>query len=176
MIIFLLLNSIILSGCGKEKTIESKGTLPVGICEIFDKLPKDIAKSVEVNYGNKIKLLGLTVNKLSRNQLKVSYYWQPIVELGSYNIVFVHFTDKDNKILLQNDHVFCQKHSIHEIKDKFIKETLVVTVPQSEVDKEIYIKMGIYDPKSTWRLKIESAGRIQLDDSNTRAIIEEVKL
>jgi hypothetical protein len=170
--------AVVLSGCGKEKTSEPKGTVPVGACDISDKQPGDIKKPLEINYGNKVKLLGITADKLSQNQLRIVYFWQPIEELGSYQHVFVHFTDTENNILFQNDHDFCQKKSFSELKGKFVKESYMLNIPESALGKVVYVKIGIYayNLKSGPRLKIESRGKIPADDGNTRAIVEKINL
>jgi hypothetical protein len=165
-----------LSGCKeKEKVTAPKVATP---CEIFDKMPKDIGKPLDVNFKNKVKLLGITVDKASQNQLKISYYWQLIEDLGVYNVAFVHFSDSENKVLFQDDHDFCQKQSFQELKGKFIKETHTVNIPQSAIGKKIDIKIGIYAPslKTDSRLKIESAGGAPVDEDNTRAIVEKLNL
>ena len=177
VLIIAFIGAISLSGC-KEKATEPKATGPatgpVGTCEVLDKLPGDVAKPVEVNYGNRIKLLGITVVKLPKNQLNVSYYWQPMDDLGLFK-VFIHFTDRDNKILFQSEHFFCQK-PLEELKGKFVEEIYKVDFPESAVGKEIFAKVGFYEPKLGGRLKIESAKGISLDESNTRAIIEKFNL
>lgn len=161
-VLFLLFFAVIIltfsQGC-QEKKVAPKAAGPSGTCDILEQLPKDIAKSVDVNYGNKIRLLGVTVSKLSKNQLKVFYYWQFLDELGSYKQIFVHFTNTTNdKILFQDDHLFCQNHMADEMKGKFVKEADIVNIPQSEVDKEVNILVGVYAPKleSYPRLKVES--------------------
>ena len=166
--------AVVLFGCSKEKVTEQKGSGTTGPCEILDRLPKDITKFLAVNYGNRIKLVGVIVKKQAQNKLQLSYYWQPIAKLDAYNTVFVHFTDKDNKVLFQNDHLFCQKES----QDKFLKETYVVDIPKTATDKEIYVKMGLYDPtpKGLGRLGIKSSGGVPTDEDNTRAIVESLKL
>lgn len=168
----------VISGCSKEKDSGPAVTVPVGACDVSDKQPGDITKPLEINYGNKVKLLGITADKLSQNQLKVVYFWQPIEELGSYNQVFVHITDAEDKILLQNDHVFCQNKSFGELKGKFVKESYRLDIPESAAGKVIYIKIGLWAPglKSGPRLPIESKGAIPVDQGNTRAIVEKVSL
>jgi hypothetical protein len=171
--------ALTLTGCSKEKEQEkAKGTpyRASGSCESFDKLPGDIAKPVEINYGGKVKLLGLTANKISPDKIKLSYYWQVLGDMGLYNVVFVHFTDAANTGLFGNDHDFCQRKPFSELKDKFTKETFTVNIPQSAKGQPIYIKVGIYAPEmqSNNRLKIASAGKTPLDDGNTRAIVERI--
>jgi hypothetical protein len=168
--------AVALSGCTKEKATGPKATGPAGICEILDELPKDIGKSVEVNYEGKIKLLGITADKIPQDKLKLSYYWQPIAELGPYHMVFVHFTSTDDKGLFGNDHEFCEKRPFEELKGKFIKETYTIDIPASSKGEEVFIKIGFYDPIRGGRLKIESAAGLPTDDANTRAIIKRLKL
>lgn len=173
---FLLVLAGIQLGCTKGKAPVSESKFID--CVVFDKMPGDIAKPVKVNYEKKIKFLGTTVEKnLSQNQLKISYYWQIIGELGQYKQIFVHFTDIDNNVVFQNDHEFCPKQPFSEIKNKFIKETFIVGIPQSVMGKEINTKVGVYMPDSKGdHLKIESSGGAPMDDNNTRAFVETVVL
>lgn len=168
--------AVAFSGCTKEKATGPKVTGSAGACEILDKLPKDLAKPAEVNFDNRISLVGVTVNKISQEKLSISYYWRPMDVLGPYNTVFVHFTDKSNKALFQNDHPFCQQKSFEELKGKVVKETFNVDFPNNALGQEISVKIGLYDLKSGGRLKIASANGIPTDDDNTRAIIESLKL
>ncbi|HWR59801.1 MAG TPA: hypothetical protein VN328_13020 [Thermodesulfovibrionales bacterium] len=148
-----------------------------GPCEVFDKLPTDIVKPLDVNFGKKVKLLGITINKLPKDQLNVTYYWQLLDELSTYDAAFVHFTDKDNKVLFQNDHDLCQRRPFAELRGKFIKEPYVISVPQTAKGQEVYVKLGIFSIEpNIGRLKIESAGGVPTDDLDTRAIIEKVGL
>lgn len=174
--VFLSIIVSLLVGCSKEKAIAPKGVGPVGTCEILDKLPKEIAKPFEINYGNRIKLIGITTNKISPNQLSVSYYWQPMNDISPYNVVFVHFVGADGNILFQNDHTFCPQKAFEELKGKVIKETFKVIFPKNAVGKEIFVKTGLYDPKVAGRLKIASSSGIPTDEGNTRAIVESLKL
>ncbi len=169
---------MVISGCNKEKGSGPTAAVSVGTCEVLDKLPGDIKKPLEINYGNKVKLLGVTAEKLSQNQLRMVYYWQPSDDPGSFNTVFVHFTDADSKQLFGNDHLFCQQKSFNELKGKFIKESYMFNIPESAVGKVVYVKIGLWAPglKSGPRLQIESAGTTPTDDGNTRSIVEKVSL
>lgn len=178
ILVFSVVMVAVISGCSKEKATGPAVAGPVGTCDVLDKQPGDIKKPLEINYGNKVKLLGITADKLSHNQLRVVYFWQPIEELGSYQHVFVHFTDTENKMLFQNDHAFCQKKSFSELKGKFVKESYMLNIPEAAAGKVGYIKIGIWAPdlKSGSRLQIESRGIIPADDGNTRAIVEKLNL
>lgn len=168
--------AVALSGCTKEKmpgkTPLSKSTTT---CDILEKLPSDIKKNSGVNYAGKVKFLGIEIKKMPRNQLKVSYYWQLLDELGPYNRVFVHFTDQSNKPLFQDDHDFCPNHSSEEIRGKFIEESDTVVVPASALGKEVSVKIGIYG-LSVGRLKIAETGGMPTDEQQTRALVTKIKL
>lgn len=163
-----LLVAIVFSGCTEKKELAYKAN---PVCEVIDKLPEDVTKSAEISYGNKVKLLGIKTETAAKNQIKISYYWQPIEDLGKHSEVFVHFVDADNNVLFQGDHPFCQKRPFVELKGKVIKETQVIDVPQSASGKEVAVKAGFYDPTPPKydRLKVEASTGVQADDSNTRA-------
>ena len=134
---------------------------------------KDLGKPLEVNYGDKVRFLEMTFTKLPENRLEISYYWQILGDLGAY-ISFVHFTDLNNNILFQNDHAIGPMRSYRELIGKFIKETYFVDIPQSAVNKEVYVKVGIYSPVQGDRLQIISSGEIPTDDSGTRVTIGKI--
>ena len=166
----------ILTGCTKEKpssVIETKG---IG-CIFFDKLPPEITNPLDINFENRVKLLGVTINKKSYEQFEISYYWQMMSDLGKFKKVFVHFADSGNNVLFQNDHEFCPKRPFEEFKGKVIKETFLVFIPHSARGQEINVKLGVYVPEQDGpRLKILSAGNMQLEDKNTSVSVEKVNL
>jgi hypothetical protein len=170
-----------LSGCKEKARVPYSVLLKkvVGTCEVFDKLPSGISKPVEVNFGNKVKFLGISVNKESQSKLKMSYYWQIMGDPAPYNAAFVLFTAKDdNKQVMGNDHYFCQNHPFAELKGKFVKETYTVVIANPAVGKKIDIVIGIFEPKleTNNRLKITSAGETPTMDNKTAAIVEELTL
>ena len=174
--VFLCIFSLSMLGCSKEKTTELEGQGPVGTCEIVEKLPQDITKPLDVNFGNRIKLKGVTIDIQSEEKLRVSYYWDLMDALEAYNTIFVHFSDQDNKIVFQNDHTFCPQEPFEKLKGKIIKETFDVFFPKTAAGQEITLKIGLYDPKFSGRLKIESSGGLTTDDDDTRAVVETIKL
>jgi len=168
---------VVLSACEKKEAVKAHPLRVTGPCEVFDKLPGDIAKPLKVNFGDKVELLGITINKLPKDQLSVTYYWRLLNELGTYDAVFVHFTDKDNKILFQNDHDLCKRRSFSELKGKFVKEPYIINVPQSAKGQEVYVKLGIVSIEpNIGRLKVEAAGGLPTEDTNTRATVDKFGL
>jgi hypothetical protein len=178
VMVFFTVSLLFLLGCEKKQPSPSPAPKVIGQCEFFETLPADIAHKAEVMYGDKIKLLGITVNKISGNKLQVSYYWQPLNEPGPYNKAFVIFSDKSKKQLFGNDHDLCENKPFSELKGKFIKETFMVGVPQSASGQKVNVGIGIFAPEltSNVRLKITAAGKTPVDDINTRAVIQEIAL
>ena len=142
-------------------------------CGIYDERPKSLAIPLDVNYGDKVRLLGMSCAQLPENRLEISYYWQILGDLGGY-ISFVHFANLNNEILFQNDHAIGPMRSYEELIGKFIKETYFVDIPQSAVNKEVHVKVGIYSTDRGDRLGIKSSGEIPIDDSGTRATIGKI--
>jgi MoaA/NifB/PqqE/SkfB family radical SAM enzyme len=144
-----------------------------GPCIIYDETPGDIANPAEVNFGNKVKLSGLTVDKLSQKQVMIAYDWQILDSPGKYKQIFVHFTDMKGTILFQNDHALCQGKSLEAIKGKSIKEVYVIDIPETAIGKEMDIRIGVYLPEPDYpRLTIESSGGMITGDSNTYVIFK----
>jgi len=166
----MLMAVTLLIGCSSEKSKEVKN---VDLCEIINELPKDIKKAVTVNYGNKVKLPGITTNRMSQNKLEIKYYWQLNDALGKYNQVFVHISNPSGMILFQNDHGFCPQAG----KGQFVKETYVVNIPNAAFGKEVSISIGLYskEPNITL-LDIISAEGALTDKSFMGALVEKVKL
>lgn len=167
---------LILTGCTKEKPAPLPETKGIG-CIFSAKLPPEVTNPLDVNFDNRVRFVGVTLNKQSQDQLEVSYYWQIISDLGKFKKVYVHFADSANNVLFQNDHDFCPKRSFEELKGKVIKETFLVSIPHSAKGKEIYVKLGVYNPEPNGlRLKILSAGNLKLDEKDTRVSVEKFKL
>jgi hypothetical protein len=177
-IVFCLLIAVVLFyGCEekKEKGIETKGNSP---CDVLDKMPVDVGKTFDINYGNKVKLLGITVNQSPNKPLTISYYWQLVDDLGPYDQVFVHFTAAGGKILFQGDHPFCQSRSSSELRGRVIRETQYIVPSPDSLGKEVDMKIGLFAPTTPKydRLKVESATGATAADDNTDAVVEKLHL
>lgn len=172
----------VFSACTRQKdntvkvTPPSESSMTPG-CETLDKLPDDLVKTFEVDYGDKIKLLGVTFVKNSPTRIKLSCYWQPVGEPGIYNKVYVHFAGSDDAILFQADHDFCMKKPFSELQGKLLKETFYADIPQSAMGKEASIKIGIFAPSTTnyERLPIISATGAERKDDNTSAVVGKLR-
>jgi hypothetical protein len=161
------------SGCDKDNQTQPKKATNY---QIIDTLPGDISRPLQVNYSNKIKLVGINVKKLSNNELSLQYYWQPLDDLGAFKQIFVHFTDSADKIIFQSDHPFCKDVPFTELKGKYVKETYNVRAPQSAMGIDIFLKVGVFAPdEKGWpRLKISSADGVAIDRRDTQAIIGKI--
>jgi MoaA/NifB/PqqE/SkfB family radical SAM enzyme len=148
-----------------------------GTCVIYDKTPGDIATPAEVNFGNKVKLAGITVDKLSQKQFMIAYDWQILDAPGKYKQIFVHFTDSKGTILFQNDHELCSGKSLESIKGKSIKEIYVIDIPETAIGQEINVRIGVYLPEPDYpRLTIKSSGGMITGDNNTYVIFQKFNL
>lgn len=179
--IFMLSSILLYVGCTDKVKEEKPQVKEVEVkefgCVVSDNKPNNIAKPIEVNFADKIKYLGISIEKISENQIKISYYWHLIDDLGKYKTVFVHFTDTSDAIIFQNDHEFCSQRSMYELKGRYIQETYMVQIPKTAKGKDINIKLGLYAIEPKWpKLKVTSAGKITVDAENTSAIVEKVKL
>lgn len=155
---YLLITSVLISGCqNKEQYKEG-----VGPCLIYEKLTDPLTHNMEINYGNKVMLLGIDFHKLNNNQIKITSYWYLKDDLGSYNKVFVHFVDADGNTQ-GYDHEFCNLNSHEYLKEKFIKETYVVNYFEQHIERDNFINIGLYSPLISHpnpRLQILSAHNI----------------
>ena len=157
-----------LYGCTEKQKLETE---PAAV-ELIDKVPGNIVHPMEVVFGNKVKLLGVTPEKLSSNQIRITYYWQVMEDLGMFGSVFVHFVDSEDKILFQGDHDLCQKRTAAELKGKIAKETQIIDIPKTAAGKMADIKIGIYDatPPEYERLKvISNTGSRKYNNENSAA-------
>jgi len=174
VLVGIIMSVLFSSGCTKEKKVVETKALG---CTTSDNLPAEVTKKAEVNFENKIKLLGTSIKKLSSDQIEVSYFWQVTGKLDRFKNIYVHFADKSNNVLFQNDHEFCPKKTFEELKGKVVKEVFVVGVPQAAKGKEISLKLGVYVPEPNGpRLKVESAGDAVVDEKNTRAAVDKITL
>lgn len=176
--LFLLITFLIF-GCTEEKKqkVDNFNIEPKFLgCQVLDKIPEDINKQMEVNFGGKIKLLGISVNKMPESKsIEISYLWRVLQDISPYNKIFVHFTDSMGNILFQNDHDFCTEYSFHKkIENKFIKESFLIYIPKSLINSELDIKIGIYDPISSKGCEIKSNGGLPVDYGNTAIILKKV--
>jgi len=164
-----LMGTLLFIGCDNKP--QTSGTAH---WDIVDVLPVGIAQPLKINYDNKINLVGITIIKLSSEELMVFYFWQPLQELGAFDKVFVHFTDANNNILFQNDHSLDPSWSSKKSHGKYIREMQRVKIDKGPEVKDCYVKVGIFAPDlSGWpRLKITTSGGMAIDESSMSAIVD----
>ena len=164
------------TGCQRKSEVNEYKEGP-GPCLVYDKTPADIANPAEVNFGNKVKLAGITVDKLSEKQVMIAYYWQILDDPGKYRQIFVHFADSKGNILFQNDHTLCPGKSLESLKGKTIKDTYVIHVPKKTETQEINVTVGVYMPEPAYpRLMIQSSGGMITGENNTCVTFQKIKL
>lgn len=177
LLILLILPFLCMYSCKaeKDKTAKMLTKEPRYLgCQVFEELPKDINNPLNVNYDNRIKLLGIKVEKSSQNQFYISYYWQLFKELEGYQTAFVHFSDSTQNVLFQNDHDICPEFSFKQKEGGFIKESFLVNIPDTAVGKKLNIKIGLYDRISLKKLTVKSTGSEKTDYENSAIVVEDI--
>jgi hypothetical protein len=108
-----------------------------------------------VNFDDRVTLLGVTSERVSESELRMSYYWQLVEEAPM--AMFVHFTDSDRRILYQNDHALCGGRSISGLRGTYFSETYTVAIPEPWRASDVDVRLGFYDPATSLRLPVKAA-------------------
>ena len=115
------------------------------------KITPAIKHPINANFSNKIEFLGYNIDKTKLEIgeiVHITYYWNCLAHMEEDYTVFVHFTDKDGKIIFQQDHPFCHgeyptsEWNISEI----IKEEYYLSVPTRVKEGTYDIRIGVYIP------------------------------
>ena len=122
-------------------------------------------------FGYEIMFMGYDVNEtiLHPNEtFEITYHWKALDKMDKDYIVFVHFTDNNNRILFQQDHmppIQTSKWSPGDI----INETYTIRVPEN-INGTIDIGIGWWYPSTGKRLNTENQdnkliiGQIKISD------------
>lgn len=123
-------------------------------------------KQEQENSGLKIKPSGAEFKMLSNNSFQIAYIWDVQQPIDSDWTVFVHFTDKNGKILFQNDHrpekLFTQSGTIKD-------GPFVVKIPDGLIPP-FDVRVGMFAPEQGRRARL-----IGKDDGELRYIIGVIK-
>jgi hypothetical protein len=115
------------------------------------KIAPAIKQPINANFSNKIEFLGYNIDKTKLkigDTAHITYYWQCLARMEEDYTVFVHFTDKDDKIIFQQDHPFCHgeyptsEWNISEI----IKEEYYFSAPPKVKEGAYDIRIGVHIP------------------------------
>ena len=122
---------------------------------------------IKANFSNKIEFLGYNIDKTKFEIGEIAhiiYYWKCLERIEENYTVFVHFTDKDGKIVFQQDHQFCHgEYPTSEWKKGVvIKEEYYFPVPIKVKEGAYDIKIGVYIPHKE-RLDVITAENGYLD-------------
>jgi len=138
-----------------------------------------IQHPIKANFSNKIEFLGYNTHKTKLEIgeiVHITYYWKCLERMEENYTVFVHFTDKDGKIVFQQDHPFCHgEYPTSEWKKgEIIKEEYYSFIPANVKEGVYDVRVGVYIPHKErldvtatenghwdgWRLVI---GKINID-------------
>lgn len=146
-----------------------------------ERLKKDFAPQMAINgnFGGKIEFIGYDIKPLrvkAGGRLMITYFWRCLKEMKDDYAIFVHIL-KDGKIALQNDHYPLDKGRMTGDwrQGEMIREAYEIAVPEN-VEKGIYrIRLGVWDPVKSKRLKIISAS-VPLPSEKDGLFIGEIKV
>ncbi len=125
-----------------------------------------------VIFGYKIMFMGYDINEsllYPNDTFEVTYYWKALDAMDEDYMVFVHFTDENERILFQQDHLPPIQTSKWLLGD-IVKENYTIKVPEN-VNGTIKIGLGLWYPKTGRRLKIEN-----IVHKYNKVIIGEIKV
>jgi len=115
-----------------------------------------------VIFGYKIMFMGYDINETllrPNDTFEITYYWKALDKIDKHYAVFVHFTDKNGKILFQDDHDPPLKTIFWEMATIY-NETRIITVPSNINTQEADLKVGWWNPQTGQRVIIQHKNNI----------------
>lgn len=122
-------------------------------------------------FGYEIMFMGYDINEtiLRPNEtFEITYYWKALDKMDKDYVVFVHFTDNNNRILFQQDHMPPLQTSRWSPGD-IINETYTIKVPEN-VNGTINLGLGWWYPPTGKRLDIQN-----IEQNDNKLIIGIIK-
>ncbi len=148
------------------------------LVEILKTAPP-IQYPIKASFSDKMEFLGYDIDKTKFEIGEIShitYYWKCLERMEENYTVFVHFTDKDGKIVFQQEHPFCHgEYPTNDWKEgEMIKEKYYSFIPANVKEGVYNVRIGVYIPHKErldviltenghwdgWRLVI---GKINID-------------
>lgn len=125
-----------------------------------------------VIFDYKIMFMGYDINEsllYPNDTFEVTYYWKALDDMDKDYKAFVHFTDENERILFQQDHlppIQTSKWSQGDI----VKGNYTIKIPEN-TNGTIKLGLGWWYPKTGGRLKIENIAH-----KYNKVIIGEIKV
>ena len=149
---------------------------------ILDAVPADLPNKIDINYENKVHLVGYKVEPAGKaapgDEIKVTLYWRADAKLDEGWSLFTHILDSNNERVLNIDNVgpLREIKESHQVlwpsaweKGKVYVDEQSFRVPDDVKTAEIAITAGIW--KGDARLKVVSGP----GDAENRGIITRLK-
>jgi hypothetical protein len=121
----------------------------------------DIAYPLEVNLGDKIRLLGYNIESGFRagNNIHLTFFWQCLEPVEEDYTVFVHLVDEESHILAQKDNPPADG-SYPTTKwepGEIVRDQYDLMIPQ-DVQGRWELKVGLYNAETGQRLSVAMGG------------------
>lgn len=141
-----------------------------------------LAKRIKQEYGdvekqgtifsNVVDLVSIDF-AIDNNIVTLNYEWKCLKEISCNLFAYVHFKDKDGKILFQQDHMPTSgvNPTHFWIKGEIIKESLSSRIPPQYLGKKIFIELGLWNPYGDCK-KLKVISSPYKHDGNTLKIGE----
>ncbi len=153
-----------------------RGFVIVDFTKTSEKKPREqIKNKVFVNYSNIVQLTSYEITKYESNIFVITYYWKCLKEMDRNYVIFVHFTDKNGKIVFQQDHkpLYGLYPTSNWKEGEIVKESYIVVVPENVKPGTYNIRIGLWYPPTGERLKVSPK---KYDDGTNRAIIGNISI
>jgi len=172
--------ALLLAGCvgSSSEKHDSKQAAERLKSMILDEAPSDIGTHLDVNFEDKVSLLGVRVDPLrdarTNERVKIALFWQVKTALAPGYKLFTHVVDGSGERILNIDNVgpLREAHSGEQalppsdwLPGKVYVDEQIFTLPGTIKTDKIQILTGIW--KGDERLKIKSGPH----DSTNRAIV-----
>jgi len=132
-----------------ERNIEARGDYDdpglkvIETSEASRQIKKDRSIIRETEFGDQIKLKGVTKLDFRGSMLTFSFYFEALRQVDRDYAVFIHLLDANKKIIYQHDFM------IDPMRGGISPETIwksMVEIPKSEISASSYLGFGLYMP------------------------------
>jgi hypothetical protein len=128
---------------------------------LFDVQAKGLAvprRRFNISFANNMKLIDFSYKRSPEGYLLLEYGWEKTGRINGKFMVFVHFEDKNGKILFGQDHFISNGNAdMMQDDNKLIKESYVVKIPDNALNKKLSVYIGLYSPATFQRVNAVNA-------------------
>jgi hypothetical protein len=128
---------------------------------LFDVQAKGIApprRTLDISFADNMKLIDFSYKRLPYGYLLLEYGWEKTGRVNDKFMVFVHFEDKNGKILFGQDHFISNGNAdMAQDGNALIKESYIIKIPDNALNEKLSVYIGLYSPVTQWRVNLVNA-------------------